>query len=98
MFHPSHPLTNSQSSFDASSITYNQGPIGTRRLREATACHLNTYFHPFSSVTAEHVSWTAGVTGLNEMIALSLTDEREGILLGRPVYGPFYGDMTTKSK
>jgi len=44
------------------------------------------------------VTFTAGVTGLNEMIALSLTDEGEGILLGRPIYGSFYGDLITKSK
>ena len=62
------------------------------------AAHLNNYFSPFRPVTAENITFTAGVTGLNEMITLSLADEGEGILLGRPVYGAFYGDMTTRSK
>ena len=86
-----------QCSFNSSHISYNEGPVGTKRLREATASHLNDYFDPFAPVTAEHVSWTAGVTGMNEMIALNLTDEGEGILLGRPIYGSFFGDLTTKS-
>jgi hypothetical protein len=32
------------------------------------------------------------------MIALNLTDEGEGILLGRPIYGSFFGDLTTRSR
>jgi bifunctional pyridoxal-dependent enzyme with beta-cystathionase and maltose regulon repressor activities len=62
------------------------------------ASHLNDYFSPFVPVTSEHVTFTAGVTGLNEMIALSLTNEGEGILLGRPIYGSFNGDLITKSR
>lgn len=84
--------------FDARAITYNEGPIGTVRLRKAMASHLNDNFSPFKPVYTDHVTFTAGVTGLNEMIALSLADEEEGILLGRPIYGSFYGDMITKSK
>jgi xeroderma pigmentosum group C-complementing protein len=84
--------------FDATHITYNEGPIGTKRLRGAMASHLNDHFNPFIPVTSEHVTFTTGVTALNEMIALTLTDEGEGILLGRPIYGSFYGDLMTKSK
>jgi len=62
------------------------------------ATHVNNYFSPSSPVTAEHVTFTAGITGLNEMITLSLADEGEGILLDRPVYGSFYGDITTRTK
>jgi 1-aminocyclopropane-1-carboxylate synthase len=79
-------------------MTYNEGPIGTHRLRAAMASHLNNYFRPVVPVTAEHVTFTAGVTGLNEMMAFNLTDEGEGILLGRPIYGSFYDDLITKSK
>lgn len=62
------------------------------------ASHMNDYFNPFVPVTSEHVTFTAGVTGLNEMIAFNLTDEGEGILLGRPIYGSFYDDLITKSR
>ena len=62
------------------------------------ASHLNDYFNPFVPVTSEHVSFTAGVTGLNEMVAFNLTDDGEGILLGRPIYGSFYDDLMTKSR
>ena len=62
------------------------------------ASHMNDYFNPFTPVTSEHVTFTTGVTALNEMIALTLTDEGEAILLGRPIYGSFCGDLTTNSK
>jgi hypothetical protein len=62
------------------------------------ASHLNDYFDPFVPVTLEQVTFTAGVTGLNEMIAFNLTDDRDGISLGRPIYGSFYDDLMTKSR
>ncbi|KAG0645986.1 putative aminotransferase sirI [Hyphodiscus hymeniophilus] len=83
--------------FDATHCTYNEGPIGTKRLRGAMASHINDYFNPYVPITPEHVTFTAGVTGLNEMVAFNLTDEGDGILLGRPIYGTFYDDLTTKS-
>ncbi|RDW75299.1 hypothetical protein BP6252_06441 [Coleophoma cylindrospora] len=62
------------------------------------ASHINDYFSPHEPVQSEHITFTAGVTGLNEMISLSVTDEGQAILLGRPIYGSFYGDLVTKSK
>lgn len=62
------------------------------------ASHVNTYFNPHFPVTEEQVTFTASVTGLNEMIALNLTNEGEAILFGRPNYGSFNGDLVTKSK
>jgi len=87
-----------QFKFDADQCTYNEGPIGPRRLREAMASHLNDYFSPFRPVTADEVTFTAGLTGLNEMLAFNLTDEVEAILLGRPIYGSFYDDLKTKTR
>ncbi|TVY89872.1 putative aminotransferase [Lachnellula willkommii] len=93
-----HKFISDHSTFEASHLTYNEGPIGTLRLRKAMAAHINKHFSPFNPITAENVTFTAGVTGLNEMITLSLVDEGEGILLGRPIYGAFRGDMTTRTK
>jgi hypothetical protein len=62
------------------------------------ASHVNSYFSPFVPVTSEHVTFTAGVTGLNEMIAFNVMDEGDGILLGRPIYGSFHDDSVTKSR
>jgi len=56
------------------------------------------HFSPFVPVTPEYVTFTAGVTGLNEMLAFNLMDEREGILMGRPIYGAFAADLETKSQ
>jgi xeroderma pigmentosum group C-complementing protein len=77
---------------------YNEGPIGTTRLRTAMASHINDYFSPFDPVFTEHVTFTPGVTGLNEMFTFALADERDGIILGRPIYGSFHTDLVTKSK
>ncbi|KAH6668473.1 acc synthase [Halenospora varia] len=89
---------NSHFKFDARQCTYNEGPIGTLRLRKAMASHLNDHFSPIMPVTSEHVTFTAGIAGLNEMVAFSLTDHGQGILLGRPIYGSFYDDLMTKSR
>jgi xeroderma pigmentosum group C-complementing protein len=88
----------SQAIFKESHISYNEGPVGTKRLREAMASHVNHYFNPHFPITEEQVTFTAGVTGLNEMVAFNLTNEGEGILLGRPIYGAFNSDLVTKSK
>ncbi|TVY80564.1 putative aminotransferase gliI [Lachnellula suecica] len=59
---------------------------------------VHQYFSPISPVIPEHITFTAGVTGLNEMVTFNLADEGEGLLLGRRVYGAFYSDMTTRTK
>ena len=51
-------------------------------LREAMASHINNHFKPRFPVAEEEVTFTAGVTGLNEMIVFNLTNSGEGILLG----------------
>lgn len=86
-----------QCSFDAKTLTYNEGPIGPLRLRKAMASHLNTYFSPFVPVTHRQITFMTGITALNEMIAFNLCDEGEAILLGRLIYGAFAGDLVTKS-
>jgi 1-aminocyclopropane-1-carboxylate synthase len=59
---------------------------------------INDYFSPFMPVTNKFVTFTPGVTGLNEMFAMNLADEGDGILLGTPSYGSFHTDLTVTSK
>ncbi|KAL4869202.1 hypothetical protein BDV12DRAFT_168462 [Aspergillus spectabilis] len=85
------------SGLDRTSLTYHEGPFGSRRLREAMAKLITTYFHPASPISPDHILFTSGVTSLNAICALSLTDPDDGILLGQPIYGSFNGDFCVPS-
>jgi xeroderma pigmentosum group C-complementing protein len=58
---------------------------------------ITTYFHPAISISSDHILFTSGVTSLNAMCALCLTDPGDGILLGQPIYGSFNGDLPVPS-
>lgn len=75
-----------------------EGATGSKRLRTAMAQHLNSYFKPFTPILLEEISFSAGVTAINEMYAFSLGDAGDGILLNRPLYGAFENDLTTKAR
>jgi hypothetical protein len=62
------------------------------------ASFINARFSPVSLVTAEHVSFVGGVTALNSVLSLCVTEENEGLLLGMPIYGSFVPDLQTMSK
>ncbi len=59
---------------------------------------VNTKFLPASLIAAEDISFISGVTALDEILALSLTEANEGLLLGMPIYGSFAPDFRTKSR
>ncbi|WPH01278.1 pyridoxal phosphate-dependent transferase [Acrodontium crateriforme] len=88
---------NSNSRFDASCCSYGEMFTGTNRLRTAMAMHLNTHFQPAASIDPEQITFAAGVTALNETIAMMLCDDGERIMLGRPVYGSFFRDLTMRT-
>jgi aspartate/methionine/tyrosine aminotransferase len=83
---------------DASALTYHEGPFGSKRLRSAMASFLNEAFKPATPISADLISFVSGVTAINEALALCLTEEHEGLLLGMPIYGSFSFDFTTTSK
>ncbi|PWY82152.1 acc synthase [Aspergillus heteromorphus CBS 117.55] len=82
---------------DQNTLTYHEGPFGPNRLRTAMSRHLKTYFHPATPIDSSHIVFANGVTSLNAMCAISLTNPGEGILLGQPIYGSFAGDLRTPS-
>ena len=80
-------------------MTYHDGPFGSKRLRQAMAVFINKRFSPVSAVTIDQVSFVSGVTALNDILSLCMTDgETDGLLLGMPIYGSFYSDMASMSK
>ncbi|KAF2124105.1 aminotransferase, classes I and II family [Dothidotthia symphoricarpi CBS 119687] len=82
---------------ELSTLTYHDGPFGSRRLRHAMANFINARFAPFVPVTNDEITFVSGVTALNEILSLCTTEENEGFLLGMPIYGSFAPDLQTKS-
>lgn len=84
---------------------YGEGYTGTQRLRKAMAAHVNAHFRPVVPLGSEQVVVAAGVTALNEAVALALCDgagaggdgTRDGILLGRYNYGAFPTDLGART-
>jgi len=63
------------------------------------ATFINKRFLPASAVAMDEVSFVSGVTALNDILSLCLTDgDNEGLLLGMPIYGSFKPDMRSMSK
>jgi xeroderma pigmentosum group C-complementing protein len=59
---------------------------------------LNARFAPVAPVTSDEICFVSGVTALNEIMSLCMTEEGEGLLLGMPIYGSFAVDLPTMSK
>jgi 1-aminocyclopropane-1-carboxylate synthase len=55
-------------------------------------------FNPIVPVQAEHLHVAGGCTALLDQCFWALLDEGEGVLIGRPLYGGFIGDMSVRSK
>ncbi|RSL58227.1 hypothetical protein CEP54_007885 [Fusarium duplospermum] len=88
---------NSHHGLDKSLFTYGEGYTGTLRLRSAMANHLNRHFHPAQTIDAEEITFTAGVTNINEVCASVTCDPGEAIMLGRPIYGSFSEDFVMRT-
>ncbi|MCJ1402621.1 hypothetical protein MMC11_005841 [Xylographa trunciseda] len=74
-------------------FSYGYCTMGGARLRDVLAAHMNKYFLPFASVTAENILVVNGVTAVNSMLAFSLADPQEGVLVTPPIYGRFELDF-----
>ena len=59
---------------------------------------INDRFSPAFQVTNDEVSFVAGVTALNNILARCVAVEGDGLLLGMPIYGSFVPDLKTESK
>ncbi|KAI1268178.1 acc synthase [Xylariaceae sp. FL1019] len=88
---------NANAQFTESHLTYGEGFTGTIRLRNAMAAHMNAHFSPVQEITAEEVTFAAGVTGLNEVCALLTCDPGQCLMLGAPVYGSFSRDLVVRT-
>ncbi|UKZ58134.1 hypothetical protein TrVGV298_011999 [Trichoderma virens] len=77
---------------------YGYSTAGGQRFPKALATHLNEYFHPFKPLTGNDILATGTATALHEILAFSLGDPGDGILLSRPCYGRFELDFGNKAE
>ncbi|EFR00104.1 1-aminocyclopropane-1-carboxylate synthase [Nannizzia gypsea CBS 118893] len=77
-------------------LTYNDGGDGSRRLKTAASRFLNRHLKPVVPLEPEHLLVTNGVSAAIEHLAWAFANPGEGILLGRPHYGAFIPDMTSR--
>lgn len=79
-------------------MTYGDSLSGSKLLRAAVSRFVNQHFHPTITTTPAQILVTAGVTNAIEVTAWSLGDPGNGILLGRPFYTAFVGDMRARAE
>ncbi|RMJ25282.1 hypothetical protein PHISP_03858 [Aspergillus sp. HF37] len=77
-------------------LTYNDGGMGSNQLRNAIAHFLNRQLSPFRRIEPSHVVATNGCSSAIEQLSWLLTEPGEGVLLGRPYYGAFIGDISLR--
>ncbi|CAN6656833.1 hypothetical protein TRVA0_029S00936 [Trichomonascus vanleenenianus] len=87
---------NTKLDLPAKYLTYNDGGGGSLRLREAIAHFLNRQLHPVTPLDASHLVVTNGLSPAIEHVSWAFADAGEGILLGRPYYGTFIADISTR--
>ncbi|EXJ74594.1 uncharacterized protein A1O5_02890 [Cladophialophora psammophila CBS 110553] len=77
-------------------FTYGDGPLGSKRLRNAVARFLNRRLHPVLPLEMEHVIVTNGVSHAIEHTSWAFCDPGDGFLLGRPYYRAFIPDISLR--
>ncbi|KAF3483073.1 1-aminocyclopropane-1-carboxylate synthase 11 [Arthroderma uncinatum] len=75
--------------FDKSVWSYGYSSVGGKEFPAAMAGHINKYFDPIVPVKGSDILATNSVPTLSELLAFTLADAGDAILLSRPVYGRF---------
>ncbi|KXS93441.1 hypothetical protein AC579_416 [Pseudocercospora musae] len=82
-------------------LTYGGGPAGTTALRghiASFACCVNEVFHPSSPVKANHIAICNGAGPAVNNFCFCVGEPGDGILLSKPLYTRFFGDIEHGSK
>lgn len=82
-----------QARIPSSAFSYQFSTMGGPRFPIAMAAHLNEYFKPHVPVKPESILTGAGLTAIHEMVALSLGDPGDAVLVAPPIYGRFELDF-----
>ncbi|GAD99256.1 acc synthase [Paecilomyces variotii No. 5] len=87
---------NTKVQFSGQSLTYNDGSMGSRAVREALSRFLNLHMCPVRRVEPSHVLLTNGCSSAVEQLSWAFMEPGEGILLGKPYYGTFIADLSVR--
>lgn len=71
---------------------------GGPKFPSALATLLNDHFNPYTPLTGSDIKATSAATALHEILAFSLAEPGEGILVSRPYYGRFELDFGNKAE
>ncbi len=77
-------------------LTYGDGPLGSKRLRDAIARFLNRRLKPVSNLRPEHIIITNGVSHAIEHTSWAFCNPGDGFLFGRPYYGAFHPGISLR--
>jgi aspartate/methionine/tyrosine aminotransferase len=80
----------------ANYLTYNDGSMGSMKLRKAVSHFLNRHLRPVHPVEPQHIVMTNGCSSAVEQLSWAFMEPGEGILLGKPYYGTFIADISLR--
>ncbi|EAW15656.1 putative aminotransferase, classes I and II family [Aspergillus fischeri NRRL 181] len=80
----------------ANYITYNDGSMGSNRLRQAVSHFMNRHLNPVLPVEPQQIVITNGCSSAIEQLSWAFMEPGEGILLGKPYYGTFIADLSLR--
>ncbi|KAL4892653.1 aspartate aminotransferase [Aspergillus ambiguus] len=75
--------------FTEDSVGYKSASPAAARLPRAAVSHLNQLLQPITPIDPAELVVASGVTAIGSMLAISLAEPSDGILVSRPVYGRF---------
>ncbi|KAH6687216.1 pyridoxal phosphate-dependent transferase, partial [Plectosphaerella plurivora] len=79
------------------SLTYGDGPTGSRHTKTILANFLTRYLHPVQLIEADHVTITNGCSAAVEHLSYLLCNPGSGILLGQPCFRGFRGFIESRT-
>jgi 1-aminocyclopropane-1-carboxylate synthase len=83
---------------DDLTCTYGSGPTGSGALRTALARFMNLHFHPVLPVLPERIVVSSGLSAVLELLAWTLANPGDGIMIGRPFYTAFPHDFHARAE
>ena len=79
-------------------LTYGMGPMGSIQLRSALSKYLTRILRPYEPIDPSTVVITSGASGALDILGFTFCDDREGIIIGRPLYNGFNVDLCRRAK
>ncbi|RKF84265.1 putative aminotransferase sirI [Golovinomyces cichoracearum] len=82
----------------ATDFTYSSCYNGGISFPALMASHLNSYFLPHTEISSNDIVTANGVTAVLSILAFSIGDEGDAVLVSRPIYGRFELDFKNSAR